>query len=619
MTDDIPGLDYPILAALLDLLPGTLHVKDRELRYQVVNRNYLERWGATHEQVIGRTSAEVFGDRFGHGPDDRNRQVLQSGRTLPFYEVSHINEAGHEVILWATKVPLLDERGEATHVLTYSLDITSLKDTERQLDESERLRSTVVEHALDCFITIDESGSIVEFNPAAERVFGLSRTEVIGREVGEVLIPPGLDAAHRHGLARCTPGSLSERGGRRFETLAQRGDGTIFPIELSVAEIPLEGRRLFTACLRELSARHEAELALEQQRQDLSQSERLSVLGTLAAEISHEIRNPLSVILAQASLLQSSLEGSVHAERIAAVVRASERCAGIVRGFVDQARQQSASAASVDLDGIVNSTLELIVPMLRNQNVELTVHHQTDGLKVHGNRGQLGQVTLNLILNALQAMRDLGSPQHLSIETKLGRDGAFAELSVSDSGPGVPSELRAQIFEPFFTTKPMGQGTGLGLKICSDIVSAHDGQISVDRSKWGGAAFHVALPAATRHAVTARSASEDENRARTVLVVDDESDVGEVLAEIITLCGYAVELVTSANEALDRLATRTYGMSYPSMADRVAFVTGDATAADVARYLKKSATPFIEKPFTPDSVSALLQTLEQAQPRATDS
>src|SRR5262245_62468840 len=139
-------LGVPLLQALLDLLPGTLHVKDREYRYCIVNRKYLERWGGTPEQVIGRTSEEAFGGKFGPGPDRRNAEVFATGRALPFYEVTYPDGHGGSVILWSTKVPILDEQGVVTHVLTFSLDITPLKHAQVELErqreslyQSERL------------------------------------------------------------------------------------------------------------------------------------------------------------------------------------------------------------------------------------------------------------------------------------------------------------------------------------------------------------------------------------------------------------------------------------------------------------------------------------------------
>ena len=636
MNDDLATLNSPIVQALLDLLPGTLHVKDRDMRYRIVNRNYLERWGAAREDVLGRTSSEAFGDLFGDAPDDRNRQVLETGLALPFYEVSYPTEDGGGYILWATKVPLLDEDGKATHVMTFSLDITPLKETQRLLSESEAVHSAVVEHALDCLITIDESGTIVEFNPAAEQVFGISRTTALGREIGEVVVPPALQEAHREGLARSVPGSLRDRGGRRFETIAMRADGTLFPIEISVAEIPLGERRLFTACLRELSERHEAEAALERQRQGLSQSERLSVLGAVAAEISHEIKNPLSVILAQASMLQHDLSGSTHADSVASVLRASERCTKILNTFLDQSRQTQRAMESIEVQSLVASTLELAAPIIRDQQVDLAVRHHTEGLAVQGHSDQLGQVVLNLVFNALHAMQGGQFRQYLEIETRLSGSGEQVEVSVSDSGPGIPPRIRERIFEPFFTTKPTGQGTGLGLKICSDIAAAHGGRIKVGDAARGGARFTVVLPV-TQPVLRAAVAAEMHDPASPlILVVDDEPEVAKVLVDILAHRGFNAQAVWSGAEALKRLKSGSFdavlcdmrmpgmdgmelyaaiGREYPQLSNHVGFVTADAAAADIDRFLRDTAAPFTEKPFAPSAVEALVRQVLQSGSR----
>jgi len=357
-------LDGPILQAMLDLLPGTLHVKDRALRYCIVNRGYLERWGARAEDVIGKTSEEVFGDLFGAGPDERNREVFTTGKAVPFYEVSYPNARGGRVVLWSTKVPLLDENGVVTHVLTFSLDITPLKSAQAELDR---------------------------------------------------------------------------------------------------------------------------------QRQALLQSERMSVLGTLAAGISHELRNPLTVVISQAKLLEDELTARKPRDRVAAIARAAERCAAIVTSFLDQARAGPRRTERFSIRQVIDSARGLTAHVLHEEGVTLTAGPADSAIAIEGDPHQLSQVLINLLLNAVAAMRTIDAPRRISITTRI-IDGNRVELAVGDCGPGVPTELQGRVFERFFTTKPMDTGTGLGLAICRDIVTAHGGEISVGRSPLGGAQFAVVLP-----------------------------------------------------------------------------------------------------------------------------
>jgi PAS domain S-box-containing protein len=502
-------LDGSILQALLDLLPGTLHVKDRALRYCIVNRKYLERWGGSAAEVIGRTSQEAFGDLFGPGPDERNAEVFATGKALPFYEVTYRDANGGDLVLWSTKVPILDERGDVTHVLTFSLDITPLK-------------------------------------------------------------------------------------------------------------------------------RMQAEL--ERQRQALQHSERLSVLGTLAAGISHELRNPLSVVVSQAKLLEDELAGDKPQARLNAIQRAGERCAAIVSALLDQSRHGPRKLEPVALTQVVGSALDLTMHVLREQNVDLTIEHSHPDIVVDADPHQLSQVVLNLVINAGTAMQESPPPRQLAIRTGLNASTKAVELTVSDSGPGIAPELRERIFERFFTTKGAGEGTGLGLAICRDIVTAHGGRIGVEPSALGGALFRVELPLGNRNQRAAENAKTqaDADTSYRILVVDDESEIAGLLREILELAGHSVDIADSGAAALRCIAGADYhfvlsdirmpGMDgtalydvlcrqYPELVPRVAFITGDTLSTHVAQFLRRTGIPHLAKPFHPRQVTELVAQLAHRQPR----
>jgi len=631
--NDAPlALDAPVLQALLDVIPGTLHVKDRELRYRLVNRYYVERWGMRAEDFLGRRSSEVFGDEYDTVVEARDRQVLETGEGLPFYEVEYPTGDGRNVTLWATKLPIVGAGGTPSHVLTLALDITPLKRAQRALNESELVRAATVQRALDPIIVTGQDGAIIEFNPAAEHTFGHRRDAVLGRRVDEVLIPPAHRAAHLRAMRRFVPGDLAARGGRRFESEALRADGSVFPVEIAIAEIALAGRSLFTAYVRDLSERKAVEAELDRQREALHHSSKLSVMGTLMASISHELRNPLSVVVGQALLLGETCDDDAVRARARRIGDAAERCAGIVRSFLDMARRRPPATVELRLDEVIDSVLDLTGHLLRAGGVEVTLARGEGVPAVAGDRHQLGQVLMNLIVNAEQALRERAPPRTLRIATGHEPAARRVWLEVTDNGPGLDEEVAAKLFTPFFTTRAGGDGTGLGLAICNDIVAAHGGTIEAGNAPGGGARFRIELPVPE-----ARPAPEPRPRAEApgtggarVLVVDDEQEMRDLLVEMLEHAGHRAEASASAGHALERLRQQRFdavlsdlrmpGMSglelyeavarsQPALASRFALVTGETASLPAGSAAREAGVPLLEKPVTPDALLALVASL----------
>ena len=233
---------------------------------------------------------------------------------------------------------------------------------------------------------------------------------------------------------------------------------------------------------------------------------------------------------------------------------------------------------------------------------------------------------MNLVSNARDAMRQTPPPRRLTLTTRSDAAQGLVALTIADTGPGIPPEVRRRLFEPFFTTKPPGQGTGLGLSLCRGIVEGHDGTIRVESAPGQGAVFTVELP------VDQPSGPEAQGDAfeaaapvsgKTILVVDDEAEMVSLLAEMLTADGNPVETADNGATALDRLRARRYDLVLtdvrmpvldgpglyreleqrdPEMCRRVVFVTGDTLSADVVELLGRTAAPHLVKPFTADEV-----------------
>ncbi|MEM7407217.1 MAG: PAS domain S-box protein [Pseudomonadota bacterium] len=613
-------LDTEVVRALLDVMPGTLHIKDRDLRYCIVNRFYCERWGLPASAFIGKRSSELFNDEHDEQVELRDRHVLNTGRALPFYEIEYSMPQGPLALL-ATKIPLLDPHGSPTHVLTLGIDISALKRAERALGDSERTRSAMVEGALDPIIAITAGGTIIEFNPAAEQVFGFTRAEVLGQPIEHVVIPPHLRGAHLDAMARFQPGELASRGGRRFETRGMRADGTEFPIEISVAEIPLESGSVFTAFIRDMTAAKAAETALRQQREAMHQSAKLSTMGTLVASIAHELKNPLSVVLGQTVLLEETAAEDRTRDRAKLIGEAAERCTRIVHGFLDMARRKPLRLEPVLPNDVVHATLELVGHMLRDHGVELHLE-LADGLPfVEGDPHQLGQVLMNLIVNAAQALEGCTPPCRVRIKSR--QSGGQVLIEVLDNGSGFgPGEAKS-VFEPFYTTRTESGGSGLGLAICSDIIAAHGGSITASGERGAGARFSILLPAGKVAKADVDERDPRVGAAGRVLVVDDESEVVDLLTEILEMFGFSVEATTVAEDAVALARQERFDVVFtdmrmpgmdgrallyeltranPQTATRFVCVTGEAGSPMVDRLVADLGVAVLSKPFRPADV-----------------
>jgi len=394
----------------------------------------------------------------------------------------------------------------------------------------------------------------------------------------------------------------------------------------------LEEARESARRLQEVVADQQVRLTVAQQQK--LQAEKLSALGQLLAGVAHELNNPLSVIVGQTALLRRDVGGGARAEKIA---NAADRCARIVRNFLSLARQQPPERRKVRMNDVVREGVELFAYQFRVDNVELSFKLAHDLPLLWADPHQLHQVVVNLVSNAHQAVRQTPPPRRVTLATWHDPHQARVFLEVADSGPGIPPEIRAQIFEPFFTTKQHGQGTGLGLSLCRGIVEAHGGVIRVESELGQRTVFVVELPVPGLPGVELEPLTPEirlPSRGKRVLVVDDEPELAEVLAELLSADDHQVETASNGKVALAKLHERAYDLvlsdlrmpeldgadlyreieqRYPRLARRVIFLTGDTLSASIREYLQKIGLPSLSKPFNLEEVRRLVRSALEAK------
>lgn len=359
----------------------------------------------------------------------------------------------------------------------------------------------------------------------------------------------------------------------------------------------------------------------EQARRRLMQAEKMSVVGQTLASVAHELNNPLAAIVGYADLL-----GDAHVapdvERLLTRIREqATRTSRIVKNLLNVARRRGPERTRVSLNDIATSVTDLFAYDAKLSNIALVPSLDADLPPINADRHALQQILVNLVQNAIQAMRSRGQPGRIEITTS--HKSGMVALTVADDGPGIAPAARARLFEAFFTTKGPDEGTGLGLAISRGIAREHMGDLVLEDRADGksGAQFTLRVPVSDRPAAapTPESTIPDGVPAR-VLVVDDESAVREALVEQLGRLGAQVESASTPSEAQVLLGRgspydavlldvrlpggsgldvhRTLKQANPDLADRVVFMTGDLVNDDVIKAVRSTGNTLLEKPFT---------------------
>ena len=521
--------------------------------------------------------------------------------------------------------------------------VTDVFRSQRQLQQREAFNSAIVDGALAAIVATDAQGRIVEFNPAAETLFGRSRADALGHPIAS-LFPERYRDRHVAGLADLVRGQRQDFLGRRVELLARHSSGHEFPVELLLWRTEVAGEIHFTASMVDLTERREAQHEIERQREALRQSEKLGAMGGLLAGVAHELNNPLAVVMGRAGLLEEKLADPALRADASRIREAAERCGRIVRTFLNMARSKPAQRGPVVLNDLVRAAADMLGYAWRSHGIELSLSLAEGLPPVDADADQIGQVVLNLLINAQQALAGRTAPRQVLVSTGIEsqRDGRAPQawLRVADNGPGVSSATREQIFEPFFTTKAEGMGTGLGLAVSRSLARAHGGELRLEDSP-GGACFRLSLPlAGTPASAVADHPAEPETPALAqVLVVDDETDIASLMREMLESAGYEVATAESGAVALEMLEMarfdaivsdlrmpdmdgaalwREVRRLQPRLAQRVLFVTGDTLSVDARQFLAETRCASLDKPFGKADllrgVAALLAAAEASGP-----
>lgn len=341
-------------------------------------------------------------------------------------------------------------------------------------------RWAVLDGAPDAMLVVARDGRIVFANAMTEQVFGLTPTALVGQPL-DVLLPDHARTNHAAHVDRYFSNPKRRPMGAGITLSGRKADGTDFPAEIS---LNLTHDGFVIAAIRDVTERQRA-------------SHRLATLGVLIGGVAHELNNPLAALISNMQELahrKAELPSDLL-EPLDDALSCSERLRSISMDLRTFARADNAPLGPVQLDHVVAAALRITGGGLRRKAI--LVHDLRPETWVQGHEARLGQLVLNLLVNAEQAL-PVGPPEAHHVTVSVARnDDRSVSLSVADDGPGMPNHVRDQLFTSFITTKPSGQGTGLGLSICKRIVTEHRGSIRVESEPGRGARFIVTLPELT--------------------------------------------------------------------------------------------------------------------------
>ncbi len=583
-----------------------------------VNQSYCRYFGVTEAECLGTSFYPLV------APEHREAVRRKIAELTP-EQPEAINE--HESITcdgerrWQQWIDRgrFDADGRLIDLISTGRDITDRKRVEIELREMVSLHRAILESSLDGLIVMDAAGRVVEFNAAAEAIFGHRREDVIGRGMAERIIPPEYRAGHAAGMQRYLATRTPHMIGRRVEMPALRADGSEVRVELAICEIPGRNPPLFSGVVRDISAR----LKLEEQ---LRQSQKMEAVGQLAGGIAHDFNNLLTVISGYSDLLLQMLPaGDPRAEMAQQIHRAGERSAGLTRQLLAFSRQQVLAPRVIDLNEVVRE-MEKMLKRLIGEDIALTTQLHPALEPIHADPGQIEQVLLNLAVNARDAM-PRGGRLVIGTDNVAGPTGPQVRLTIADTGEGMTPEVQARIFEPFFTTKEAGHGTGLGLAVVHGIIKQSDGTIAVRSAPGAGATFTIEFPAAPRQPRAEKAAVRPAlpRGDETILLVEDDESVRAFSSHVLKQCGYAVleavdgtealRAVAAANRPIDllvtdvvlpglggRLVAERFAQLHPGA--RILYLSGYTDDAVIRHGIEHERVHFLQKPFTPSALAA---------------
>jgi PAS domain S-box-containing protein len=561
--------------------------------YMLDPKGFVTSWNAGAERIKGFQTEEIVGKHFStfYTEEDRKagmpQKVLDTARKEGKFEGEGWRVRKDGSRFWASVVVdrINDENGDLIGFAKITRDMSEKREAQHALLEAERRFRILVQGVTDYAIfMLDPDGKVANWNAGAERIKGYSPDEIIGEHFSRFYTPEERDA----GVPARALGIARDVGRYEAEGWRVRKDGTRFWASVVLDAIKDDDGKLvgFAKITRDMTEKREAQLRLDESREQLFRAQKMEALGQLTGGLAHDFNNLLTAILGACELALRNVKDEDKVKRMLDGVRASaQRGASLTKQLLAFARAQPLEIKQIDLRQFFSDVTTLVRPSLRS-DIEVVTEISDQLWPIDADAGALELALLNLAFNARDAMKQGGtlkiSAHNEVLEGKPeGLRGEHVVVRVSDTGSGMPREVMDRVFEPFFTTKSFGEGTGLGLSQVFGFAKQLGGAVVVESEIDKGSSFTLYLPASGGDSNQARvNGSQPLGR---VLVVEDDTFVAELAADMLSELGFHTTVAHSAKEALERLAAG----DKPKLVFSDIVMPGGITGIELARKVRE--------------------------------
>jgi PAS domain S-box-containing protein len=617
---------------LFETLQEGVYLANREGKFEDVNPSLVRMLGYTSRaELLGRPLSDVFLAQC--ESEAAGREAVRSDIVHRHETMLRRRDGSALAALHASAV-IRDGAGRIRRRQGTLVDLTEQRQIETRLQREQEFARRLVESFPDLVIALDRQGRYTFVSPRSKELLGFSPEELTGSLLVERLEPHSRNEVQK--LLESILSGQCANGSIEFLTRRSDGEARLFRATASpLADLSGQIAGVIAAARDITDSKH-----MEQQ---LIQNERLAAMGQMIAGVAHELNNPLTAVLGVTELLRDSTPDEAARKQLDIAHQQARRAAQIVQSLLAFSRPPQPRKICLNLGELIQRSLQLHEHSLRANRVAVDFSAASDVPLILGDTSQLTQVFLNLIVNAEQAIREIRD--HGTLRIRVSRLGERVLATFEDDGAGIRREILPRIFDPFFTTKRPGRGTGLGLSICLAILREHNGEIEARPLDQGGAVFTVYLPAARGTALflaepadTATGATSSdlakEAADHSVLIVDDEESIREMIQEGLSARGFPVQTAAGVDDAVSLMARHSFdavlcdlnlkprsgensGLGlYAIVRSAVPagkeppfflFMTGELIAPAVTEQLSQAGARILQKPFRISDLIAILK------------